>query len=451
MTQQIMPLMDAASLHLEGQGRPMHVAGLLIFELPAELTAAQRQRFVTQLVSRWRRERRVSSPWNRVLTRPTRWQLRPATTTCYDLDLEYHLRQWSLPGRGEAEELAQMIAWLHGQSMDLAKPLWECHVIEGLANNRFALYVKLHHALVDGISATRLLMRGLATNATDRAVVPPWAAPQPPLEGGSGGPNWPSGSELVEATGATLKLWGGAGALTTFQQAPRSIVNGAIGQHRRMTTQHFRLDRLKAVAQSAEATLNDVVLALVGGALRRYLLDADALPEASLTAAMPVSTRKPGDFSVGNQVSMTFGCLGTNVADPRARLERIKASTRAGKSMVQGLSMNAQIPYALLSTAPFLASVILGRAGKGRPLFNTVVSNVPGDSQARYLDGARLLHCYPVSLVMPGVPLNFTCFSHDGYLNLGIVGCRDRVPRLKRLSNDLAQALEDLEKAVSCS
>ncbi|MDO3720133.1 wax ester/triacylglycerol synthase family O-acyltransferase [Marinobacter sp. chi1] len=437
-------LIDAASLRLEGRDMPMHVAGLMVFSYPEGLEPDQQKAFVTQLVERWRREIRVSYPWNQVLTRPSRWQLSPATRSVHDLDLEYHLRQWALPEPGGEVELGQMVAWIHGLRMDLRKPLWEFHFIEGLSDQRFAIYVKLHHALVDGISAGHLLVEGLSAGA-DEQTQPHWARHCSENDAETDSLSLPGFSDLKAAMGAALRLRRKDPELTTFASTPPSAINGPIGAQRRVATQHFELARLKKVAKEAGATLNDVVMTLAGGALRDYLINMNALPKESLTAALPVSTRKPGDHSVGNQVSMIFGALGTNVADPRERLAQITASTRAAKSFLQNLPEGATVPYSLMATGPFMSSVILGRAGHGRPIFNTVISNVPGQREERYLDGARLLHIYPVSLIMPGVPLNFTCCSHGKFLNFGIIACRDRVPKVQRIAVGLRRALEALE------
>ena len=452
MTLKRMPLLDAASLQLEGKNMPIHIAGLMTFAYPESLSEEERKVFVGELVGRWREETRVTYPWNQVLTKPTRWQLRPLTREIYDLDLEYHLRQWSLPMPGGEKELGQTIAWIHELPMDLSKPLWECHFIEGLSDNRFALYVKIHHALVDGVSGSALMVGALSTDKTSLSV-PLWAGSQPqlaPEEGGAGSarPSLPSFAELKDAVGASLALRRKHQDLTTFSAAPRSMLNGPISPHRRVATQHFELSQIKAVARAAGGTLNDVVMAMTGGALRNYLLDANALPGESLTASMPVSTRKPGDTSIGNQVSMIFGSLGTNIADPAMRLEHVKASTQAAKSKLQTLPARAVMAYTLLTVGPYLGSVVLGWAGSRKPIFNTVISNVPGQREARYLNGAELQHVYPVSVIMPGVPLNFTCVSHGEFLNFGIVACRDRVPHVQKLAVGLRSSLEELEQAL---
>lgn len=454
MTVRRMPLLDAASLQLEGKKMPMHVAALMTFSYPAGMAEEDRKEFVTELVRRWREEPRVVYPWNQVLTRPTKWQIRPTTREIYDLDLEYHLRQWSLPAPGGEKELGQMIAWIHELPMDLEKPLWECHLIEGLSDDRFAMYVKIHHALVDGISGTRLVVGSLSTDENSLST-PMWAKTQaesqpqkPEIDGKKSGWSLPSYSDIKAGLSASMKLRGDSDELATFKSTPDTILNGPIGAHRRVATQYLEMDRLKAVAKSADATINDVVLAVTGGALRDYLMNANALPEESLTAALPVSTRKPGDVSIGNQVSLLFGHLGTNFADPAMRLEYVKQSTRAGKALLGELSPGAVNLYSAFSTGPYLSRLMLGLTGSGRQLFNTTISNVPGLKDTRYLNGAELLNVYPVSLIMPGVPLNFTCISHGKYLNFGIVACRDRVPHVQHLAVGIKSALEELEQCA---
>lgn len=451
MTVRKMPLFDAVSLQLEGKNTPMHVAALMTFSYPDGIAEADKKEFVSLMVRNWREEPRVVYPWNQVLTRPTKWQLRPTTREIFDLDLEYHLRQWSLPAPGGEKELGQMIAWIHELPMDLDKPLWECHFIEGLSENRFAVYVKIHHALVDGVSGTRLVVGSLSSDEKS-LTVPIWAKASAcendarTTEAATSA--LPSYQELKAGLFASLKLRLRSDQQTTFRSTPKTILNGPIGSHRRVVTQNFELDRIKKLAGAGSATVNDVVMAIVGGALRDYLVNANALPEESLTAALPVSTREPGDNNVGNQVTLMFGSLGTNIADPAKRLEHITQSTRAGKKVLRDLAPNAVNAYSLFSTGPFLSAVALGIARPGRQLFNTTISNVSGQRENRYLNGAKLLHVYPVSLIMPGSPLNFTCFSHGDYLNFGIVACRDRVPGVQKLAEGMRSALESLEGSI---
>ncbi|SFM00555.1 WS/DGAT/MGAT family O-acyltransferase [Marinobacter zhejiangensis] len=436
--------LDAAFVQLESPGVPMHVAGLMIFEPPAKGGAD----FVRTLVSDWRKETRIAAPWNQKLESPSRWQLAPCLKTCQDPDLEYHLRHLVLPKPGGQVELGQLVARLHSQPMDMRKLLWECYVIEGLAENRFAIYMKFHHSIVDGISASVLLMKGLSDSAKDRKTSPFWiqTAPEKPFQPASF--KMPSVPAMLGAANNVLKLFGRSDSLTTLRSAPRTPLNGPIGAQRRFATQNFDMTRLKATAKTAGVSLNDVVLCLVGGTLRKYLQGITALPTESLTAAVPMSLRAEGDLSPGNSVGMIYSIIGTNVADPVLRLKKISQATNVAKQQVLGLEPEMRVPYSIASFAPAIARMLTGVSGKKKPMFNAVVSNVPGGRDDKYLRGARLLHCYPANIVFPGMATSFTCYSHAGTLNVGITACRDTVPSMQKLALGMEEALCELEHGL---
>ncbi|MDO3720134.1 wax ester/triacylglycerol synthase family O-acyltransferase [Marinobacter sp. chi1] len=436
--------MDSAFIQLETPRTPMHVAALMVFEAPEEGVAS----FVKKLMEDGRKETRITSPWNKVLVSGSRWQLAPSLVTSYDPDLEYHLRHLSLPAPGGEKELGQLVAQLHSQPMDLRKLLWECVVIDGLEGDRFAIYVKFHHSIVDGVSGASLLMNGLSDHKDDLTTPPFWvhAAPEKPLS--LKRLKLPSLGETMGTAKNVLKMFGENDSLTTLRSAPRSPLNGRIGPQRRFATQAFPLERLKAVARHEGVTLNDVVACLVGGSLRRYLKDITALPKESLTAAIPMSLREAGDMSSGNAVGMIYSIVGTNIADPVVRLHEIHASTSEAKKHIQELSPEMRVPYSLASMAPAILKMLSGMGGTGRPMFNIVVSNVPGGRQEKYLRGARLLHLYPANIVFQGMAVSFTCYSHAGTLNVGIIACRDSVPHMQRLATGLTDALVELEEGL---
>ena len=444
MTTSRLSPMDAAFVQLETSCTPMHVAALMVFEAPEEGVAA----FVKRLMEDGRKETRITSPWNKVLMSGSRWQLAPSLVTSYDPDLEYHLRHLSLPSPGGEKELGQLVARLHSQPMDLRKLLWECVVIDGLEDNRFAIYVKFHHSIVDGVSGASLLMNGLSDHKDDLTTPPFWvhASPEKPLSLRS--LNLPSLNAVMGTARNVLKMFGENDSLTTLRSAPRSPLNGRIGPQRRFATQAFPLERLKSVARHEGVTLNDVVTCLVGGSLRRYLQDITALPRDSLTAAIPMSLREEGDTSSGNAVGMIYSIVGTNIADPVIRLREIYASTRRAKKHVQQVPPQMRVPYSLASMAPAILKMLSGMGGTGRPMFNTVESNVPGGRKEKYLRGARLLHLYPANIVFQGMAVSFTCYSHAGALNVGITACRDSVPHMQRLATGLTDALVELEQGL---
>lgn len=451
--------LDAAFLQVESAAMPTHVAGLLVFELPERAGAD----FVAGIVQRFRACTVFTAPWNKALVTPRRRQLLTRVHEVHDLDMEYHVRHLALPHPGGERELGQLIARLHSQAMDLRKPLWECHVIEGLGaaidpvsgkslpGGRFAIYLKLHHCMVDGVSATRMLLRSLATSADDPDQLPFWAVQAPQHVGGlKAAKVTPEPLRLRDY--ATLareagRIWFARGDDhdVSLRSAPRSILNERVHAQRRFATHAEPVARLKAIARAADASLNDIVLAATGMVLRDYLTDRDALPDKGLVASIPVSLRSADDQSAGNAVAMIFASLGTHIADDRKRLEVIKASAANAKARLEKLPPALRKTQVSLVFSPFIASLATGLGGRIRPSFNVMVSNVPGTSEERYLYGARLAHIYPVSIPFHGVALNVTCLSHARTLNFGLTACRDSLPHMQQMAVGLGRAIDRLE------
>jgi diacylglycerol O-acyltransferase / wax synthase len=465
MSARRLSLLDTSFLQLESSRTPMHVAGLMIFALPP----GAKPEFVSDLVQRFRACKVFRNPWNYRLQRAGRLQFLPRLQEVHDLDMEYHVRHLALPRPGGERELGQMISRLHSQTLDLRKPMWEAVVIEGLEScdeprselrgGRFAIYLKLHHALADGVSATKLLMRALATEPDAVGQLPFWAAtddtakdvPRAQLKAARK-LRLPNPSALFSVSRAAARAWTskGDGEEVTLRSAPRTIINDRIYSQRRFATHAEPLPRLKAIAKAADASLNDIVLALTGTVLRDYLESHNALPPEGLTASIPVSLHEPGDREIGNNVAMIFATLGTHIADDQQRVEAIKASTRKAKARLKALPGGSQALYSSLMLAPYIGSLLAGRAGRAKPIFNVVVSNVPGPQEPRYLYGARLLNNFPVSIPMHGAALNVTCFSYDGVLNFGLTACRDSLPHMQQLAVGLGQAVDRLE-ALYCA
>lgn len=451
--------MDSAFLQVESGTTPTHVAGLMVFDLPEGAPAD----FVAGIVQRFRACTVFTSPWNKALVTPRRKQLLTRVHEVHDLDMEYHVRHLALPRPGGERELGQLIARLHSQVMDLRKPLWECHVIEGLGatleagsgkplpGSRFAIYLKLHHAMADGVSATRMILRALATSADDPDQLPFWAA-QPARRSDAPKAAKPKPAPLKLSDFATLareagRIWFARGddENVSLRTAPRSILNQRIHTQRRFATHAEPVARLKAIAKAADASLNDIVLSATGMALREYLTARDALPEKGLVASIPVSLRDADDESTGNAVAMIFASLGTHIADDRKRLEVIKASAANAKARLQQLPPALRKAQVSLVFSPFIASLASGLGGRFKPSFNVMVSNVPGASEERYLYGARLAHIYPVSIPFHGVALNVTCLSHAGTLNFGLTACRDSLPHMQQIAVGIGRAIDRLE------
>ena len=229
--------------------------------------------------------------------------------------------------------------------------------------------------------------------------------------------------------------------------APISILNGRVREKRRFATQHFSLQRMRNVAHATDCTLNDVVLAICGGALRRFLAERDSLPDQSLTAGIPVSVRPSDDDGSGNAITFIVSTLGTDLADARERLKVIHDSVKH----VQSLPRQAMMQYTVLLMAPTILTLLTGRGGRARPMFNVTISNVPGPEMPMYFRGAEMVASYPASIVTHGQALNITCQSYAGFMNFGFTGCHSSVPSLQRLALYTAQALVELELSISTS
>ena len=469
MVRKLLAVNDSAWLFAETYRTPMQVGMLGTFRVPpGEPT------FVADLVARWRTVQHFEAPYNyRFKKTPVpSWSVVPDD----QIDLDYHLRHSALPSPGSQRELGVLVSRLHSAKMDRRYPLWEVHVIEGLEEDRWSLYMKAHHSQVDGVGGIRMLRRMLSVDPDRREMLPPWAvgtegpdqSDAPPREKRSAAEVvrtdvTPSAlSTVVDLATSTMRgaasvggsltrtyaesLTGlGEGDQSAPFRAPRSILNGRIHTPRRFATQHYPIGRLKRVAGAADGSLNDVFLTVCGGALRRYLTEIGELPDAPLTANVPVSVRTGEGAKVGNAVTFLFAKLGSDIEEPKLRMEAIKASTQLGKARlpaVGGLAMDA---YTAVLMAPFLSQSILGLGGHGTPAANVVISNVPGPADTRYVDGSALEELYPVSLLFNGQALNITAVSYAGQFNIGFTGCRDSVPSLQRIAVYTGEELDRLE------
>ncbi len=467
MGRKLLKLNDSAWLYAESHRTPMQVAMLATFSVPED-----RPDFVGDLFARWREVREFEPPFNyllRALPVPG-WQELPDD----QIDLDYHFRHSALPRPGSQRELGVLVSRLHSAKMDRRYPLWECHLIEGLDGGQWSMYMKVHHSQMDGVGGVRLLKRMLSADPHAREMLPPWAvgtrgpdqSALPPRPTGvaaalpekRAGRRLPGaahdGLEVVSSLGRTYaeSVVGRAdpGRAVPFR-APKTTFNGRIHTPRRFATQHYPIDRLRAVAAATGGSLNDVFLTICGGALRRYLIEADALPLEPLIANVPVSVRSDETAGVGNAITFLYSTLGTDIADPVQRLHAVQESTRLGKERlphVDGLAMDA---YTSVLMGPFLGQAILGFGGHGRPASNVVISNVPGPAETRYLDGSPLEELYPVSLLFNGQALNITAVSYDGQFNIGFTGCRDSIPSLQHIAVYTGEELAGLEQALERS
>lgn len=451
----LMPVTDSMFMLPETREQPMHVGGLQVFDLPPGagpdwLTEMYRKALQTSDVAPAFARRAVRGP---LTLGQWAWQ------QDRQLDLEHHVRHSALPQPGRVRELFALVSRLHGTLLDRERPLWEATLIEGLEGNRFAVYTKIHHAMMDGVSAVQLLQHTLSTDPDAETQLPFERRPGPLRAKGSGG-------GLGTLPGVALSLAGDAVSLpprilsiarSAMQdqvtalpgQAPRSMLNGSISASRRFAGDAWPLSRIRAVAGAAGATVNDVVLAMCSAALRDYLLSLDALPDEPLIAMTPVSLRKGDDRTQGNAVGTILCNLATDLEDPQARLLAVRASMLQGKAGFIGLSQVQITALSAVVMAPLLFNALIGLHKVARPPFNLVISNVPGPTEPMYWDGARLEGLYPLSIPLQGQALNITVTSYAGEMQFGLVGCRRTVPHLQRMLAGLEKGLADLETAFA--
>lgn len=387
-----------------------------------------------------------------------------------DFDLDYHLRHLALPEPGSMQQLGDQVGRLLSRPLDHSRPLWELYLVEGLEGDRGAIFLKTHHAAVDGVAAFNLIT-SLVDFSADAAPPPPPDEPWQP-------DHVPSDLELV--AGATANLvrqpvrglkamgrlassarrarsrHGSATAVLGQLGAPPTRFNDVIGPHRRVRFLDVDLATVKDLKNASGVKLNDVVLAIVGGALRRYLDRHGELPDEPLVAFVPVSGRAeggPGDNTEGNQTSMMHVELATDEPDPLARLGRIAEASRVAKERHADLGPSALVDLSEFS-GPALASAALRvvdalrLAERTRLGGNVVVSNIPGPPIPLFTAGAPISRIYPMGPVAQGSALNITLLSYLDTLGFSIVADRDLVPDLDDLVDDLRASFDELSTAL---
>jgi WS/DGAT/MGAT family acyltransferase len=473
--------LDAQFLALETPRQTGHVGGLAILD-PATapggvINAARVQEVVGERLA---------------LLPPLRWRLakvplgldHPYWVDDRDFDLEYHVREIALPAPGDEEQLAEQVARICARPLDRARPLWEIYLIHGLADGHVAMLTKIHHAVIDGMSGAEIMGLLLDLEPTGRELPEPdehaagegmpsdlellarglMALPRFPLRVLRG---LPRAVPNIEATpfgtlpGATLvgRLAGevqhvvlrddGAPARAGLV-APKTTFNGRVSPHRRFVFGRIGLDDVKAVKNAHGCTVNDVAVSICAGAVRRWLIEHDELPEDPLVTQIPVSVRTGDQVGTyGNRILLMSAPLHTNIADPVERLRRTHEGLADMKERHRALpaellqDANNFIPPAVFARAAQL-TLRLATSRPGRPAWNLVISNVPGPQVPLYMAGAQLVANYPVSVITDGMGLNITLMSYCGMVDFGIVADRDQMPDARRLIGWLEEELSAL-------
>ena len=459
-------LLDANFLMAENRETPMHVGGINLYRYPK---GVNKRDFLSGLKEILLATDDLRPPFNQRLSSNllSRANLTFAWERDKDIDIDYHVRHSALPKPGRYRELFTLVSRLHSTLLDRNRPLWELHLIEGLANNQFATYVKLHHCMMDGVGAMHLTQSMLSQSPEGRIGHSPlsrraWEKYKAQLA-----PS-PSGSAITRAdirslseritaqigsgvnlAGALLKyanVWVGGGRPLNvpWHAVPHSTISSSVSGSRRFVAQTWPYQRIRAAGKALGGTLNDTVLAMCAGALRRYLDDAGELPHKPLKAMVPVSLRVEGDLESANAIGFIVANLGTHLADPGERFRTIQESTQAGKKVYSGLSAGEAALFTQLTSSRIVLTTLLG-LGELLPAYNLVISNVPGPRKAMYWNGAQLQGIYPASIVLHGQALNITLVSYMDQLDFGIIACRRSLPHVQRLIDCLEGSLRELE------
>lgn len=451
--------LDAAFLYLETQDTPMHIGSLTVFGPPQDPDGLF-ERFVAHT-----RARLSLLPSYTRRLKPTPLDLdHPVWTRCQP-ELDWHLRHCALPSPGNMEQLRAEVARQHAIPLDRARPLWQYCLIEGLEDGGFAVYAKVHHAAMDGVA-------GLGTLGVVYDFYPdaPPPRPQPDMQDDPE----PDALELTTSaiadfvrqigraiSGAPSLVRTLAGlypnlvrdaraALSYARGAPQTRLNRPVRRERIFATSSLPLAEVKALAKETGSTINDIVLALSAGALRRYLESHGDLPEQPLVAAVPASLREKGDWRLNNQVVFTLAHLPTDIEDARERLAAAKLSMQESKEIfgeLRGLiTTDFSAPGAPIVTEA-LARLPGSRATRALPSwFNIVISNVPGPARPMYFDRAAATHYFPVSIPYHNNALNITVQSYCDTLDFGLVACRRAVPDAQAIADAIIEEFESLAR-----
>lgn len=452
---------DAAFLYGETPSWHMHVSAVLVVD-PNGVPGG----FDAELFKRILERRLHRAP-------QFRWKLqhvpfgldRPHLVEDEVFDIDFHVRRIGCPSPGGPAELGSLIGTLIGLKIDRTRPLWEIWVIEGLQGGEVALLAKIHHSIIDGVAGAEvaMLLFDLTPEPEFDEVAPDEAVPVPSGGLGAGELLTQGARAVIQAPGRLLSLAGSLarqgrtllGHLSGPEPpalpfaAPMTLLNGQLTPQRRFDSTSLPLDEIKAVKERHGVTVNDVILAVCAGALRRWLLTHDALPEVPLIAQVPVSTRDAGyRQGDGTKVSNMSVPLRTDVHDPARRLHSIHVAAQNAKALRRALSgsktvdiTDAVSPALVNLAARTYTAVQL--EDRGAP-FNLIISNIPGPPEALYVAGARLASVYPMGPLLIGGGLNVTVMSYCGYVDFGLLSCPEVVPDAWRIADAIPFALKEL-------
>ncbi|HEX7791138.1 MAG TPA: wax ester/triacylglycerol synthase family O-acyltransferase [Afipia sp.] len=493
--------MDASFLYLETPEMPMHVGSMAIFKLKDGYDGNFFEDFKAMIADRLHLAPILKS---RLETTPVDID-HPSWVEDEQFDINRHIFRASLPAPADRRILEQTVGWMHAKLLNRARPLWEFYVFEGMKDNEIGLYSKMHHACIDGGAGAALTnmvydvtpvprvvpkavarnkrvneARDIATNLID-SYQQLWRQPLDaskaksfdlPRSGKSDLGSilfdnvmfqLESGMRLMGSVPETVKSLRDMVAKISDPKAreniaslisPSTILNKSISSERSFAGVSVSLPGAKAIAKNSGGKLNDVVMALSSGVLRRYLLEHDALPNHSLTAAVPISLREEGNTEANNQVFGMVCSLASNVEDPKERLQAIIAQSTKSKEMSHPMrALMPSISNISMLGAPILVQILALLYSRSNlsdvlpPTANVTISNVPGPRQTLYAVGAELLHIFPVSISTHGLALNITVQSYRDQLDFGFIAGANIIPHVQALADMLPEEFDILSAA----
>jgi diacylglycerol O-acyltransferase len=447
---------DLSFLLMENSSNQMHMACYQLLRIPAR----QKTTFVAKLLKAYRTSE-VASPFNQQL----KWLGQGvASWEQVEPDLKYHIRHLAVAAPGTMEQFYELLSFLNAPLLDRNRPLWECYIIEGLEDNQCAVLIRMHHALLDGASGLKLFQNSMNTSAGDKRIRTMWTpmgeAPKRHSRAGKSQldklvaqlGNLPEGargltSELASLGAQALKIKPRSTRLPFGADRTR-LNHSAQSSERRYGNCVLPFDRVKAVSKVTNTTVNDVLMTVIDDSLHRYLGEYNAEVKKPLVAMMPMSTRKPGDASVGNQVSAELVEMGAPDTDLSSRLQQIHKSTARVKNRSQKLPSAVRQFYSLVTLGSGslidIASVL-----QSLPSFNLVVSNMIGPREQLYVGGAPLTTFSGLPIVPPGGGLNVTFATIHNTVNLAVAAAPESIEDPFKLTQFMLDSFEKLEEVTS--
>jgi len=463
--------MDASFLYMETAKTPMHIGGIMIYDPSTVKGAKQSFKDIMRAIesrlhlARSFRQKIVNVPFS--LDHPY-W------IEDKNFDLEYHMRHIRLPEPGDWRQLCIQAARLHSRQLDLSRPLWEFTVVEGLdaipglPKGSYAIVTKIHHACIDGVSGVDLIeaIHDLQAKPKDVPVAAPWSGEQEPnpleLMFRAQVNNFMQPFRFAELLARTVPAVGRLGRQLVERrddrptiQAPRTRFNRPVTGHRVIEARSFDLQEMRAIKSAIPgATINDAILTICGGALRKYLTEKLELPKESLVAMAPISVRsKEQKNTMGNQVAAMIVPLGTEIEDPLERLEAVHHAASTSKEMTHAVGAKLMTDYSqfIPSTTAALAARVYteyGLADRMSVPFNCVITNVPGPQVPLYCAGAKMVMQVGLGPVFDGMGLIIPVFSYCGSIVISVTSCREMMPDPEFFAECLQESFDELKAAT---